>query len=732
MSSDTDHGSKTGAAGSVSRRGFAALSGAAAVTACSADGFLGEASGVTPSQPHAESPTAGMRVLCDPLSLRIWGLNHGVTTSADGALQLADNPDDSHPRGQLLRCAASSGSAFHTEWLRFFAHGQRLEDADFGDVAMRDFYWQAELAVVEGSATVFAAYAEPALADPVFALGVRRVSGGFRFVLDGEAGATTYPLGGLIKARIGRKDGALTLETNTGTGWQSEAIKSGLATSGIIAFRWGCLGAAEPCDIRFSATAISDTGFDEMDRDFYLAGSGTRDRTHTQAALALFCPQGLFRGAEKARVRYAVGTDPSGGAVGEWVALDKAAQNIVPIGLSGLAPDTPYAYQFEIGDAAGAVIHASDPYRFRTLAKAGESAASQINFESCHVNQAYGHPYRDDAYTVKAAGESYLGTLHLGDQYYECAVYKKKPKYLEPNPPITRDDFEVMLREFASDFAQHAKFRRGPFIATPDDHQWINEGDATTAPGGANADTLADAWYGAQNANHGLTPVSTLWTNGLGLMDDWFTRHLIDRPSERARYKHWVHGQTELILLDTRTERIPSQQYISATQLAWVKQRIAELAPTTKLVIFAAQSSFSSFSAKRVEGWERHSQAQWEYFFTTCAAAIPAHVNFAFVSGDDHLVYALHKKLGRETTLKAPANWLGEIRASGNAMLLFQTNLKGAEWAFDQKTVAGEGRSLIRGSGVMATISADARRIDLGVEAAGSARVYPMLEPDEG
>ncbi|MEM6584962.1 MAG: hypothetical protein AAF692_04345 [Pseudomonadota bacterium] len=299
MSLDTDNGAKTGAPGSVSRRGFAALSGAAAVTACSADGFLGEASGVTPSQPHAESPTAGMRVLCDALSLRVWGLNHGVTTSADGVVHLADNPDDNHPRGQLLRCAASAGSAFHTEWLRFFAHGQRLEDAEFGDVAMGDFNWQAELAVVEGSASVFAAYANPAFADPVFALSVRRVSGGFQFLLDGEAGSTTYPLGAMIKARLARKDGILTLETNTGTGWQSDAAKSGVATSGIIAFRWGCLAAAEPSDIRFSATAISDTGFAEMDRDFYLAGSGTRDRTQSEAALALFCPKGLFRGAQK-------------------------------------------------------------------------------------------------------------------------------------------------------------------------------------------------------------------------------------------------------------------------------------------------------------------------------------------------------------------------------------------------------------------------------------------------
>ena len=157
-----------------------------------------------------------------------------------------------------------------------------------------------------------------------------------------------------------------------------------------------------------------------------------------------------------------------------------------------------------------------------------------------------------------------------------------------------------------------------------------------------------------------------------------------------------------------------------------------KIAPTTEIVLFAAQSGFSDYATKNPEGWPDNSAGQWEEFFDFCAANIPHETKFGFVSGDDHLVYALHKQHATSANPVPPENFLGEVRASGNSTLLFQTNLAEADWAFDQSTVT-QGKSVtVRGSGVMISVDAEATRVELGARSGGIDRSFVMLDRSAG
>jgi hypothetical protein len=568
-----------------------------------------------------------------------------------------------------------------------------------------------------------------------FRLGIADAGGGaFFLVLNNAVIGAARSYGTMLKVRVSwDAAGNFVIQSATTGSWRTEFSDTGLAPSAIDRLYWGVMGATKATDLRFSATAISDVSFAEMDVDVYISGSGVRDVVQDEVAAALFCPDGLFAGATQARIRYATGSDPTGGTAGSWVAFSgNRERNILPISQTGLTSGTAYSLQFEVGDVSNNVIYTSDAYRFRTLAAAGVEQAAQIAYASCHFQTPVGHPYRDDQYILDEAGEFYRGTLHLGDQGYEMGG---PPQILEPYldgfPPETPEEFERQLREFCNDFVLHATFKRGTYSCTPDDHQWMNDADGNTAPGGSEASTLANAWPGRRSDDYGAgTTLADLYTAGLtDCFDPWWTNHFINAPTPGVRYTHWVDGCVERILLDDRVDSIArynaTNNYISTTQMTWLQDRIDNLEPTTTFLVIAAQAAIADYSAKPGEGWEAEGLTQFRAFLDYLIANVPSTVQVVFPTGDDHVGYALHRVLTTPTNPTLPANFLGEIRCSAGATMIFRTSLTSASWKFDQSTVAATD-AIIRGSGVMFNISDDASTIDLGVYMAGSERTHNL------
>ena len=515
-------------------------------------------------------------------------------------------------------------------------------------------------------------------------------------------------------------------------GGRARQVLTDLTITALTSYRWGAFGGTTSSDIRYSATAISDTGFTEIDRDFYCYASGTRDISSTAAAPVLFIPDGMFTDATQARVRHAVGSDPTGGTAGSWAALSGKSQSALQLSITGLTANTRYAYQFEIGDASGNVLWTSDPYSLKTLAAAGTEAPFKFNFTSCYVGTSPCHPFRDDQYILDAVDGDYMGTIHLGDVGYEYSLYAD---YHVGHPYETSDDFELKLREYFSDAVCEQLQRAGPYIVQADDHEVIDQAEANMRTGGTLASTLVNGTaYDKSSGSYGAsTTLNDVYSAGMGVVDAWFP--WLDLPSDdggrRAYYKHRVHGCVEIIHMDTRhTRKVASNLYMSAQQLAWVKAQVDAIASTTNLVLFVSQSAVAQHSTKfygsnaNSEGWERLAPTQFAEFKNYLAANMPEGTNFAFVNGDDHLIYLLHN----EFTGLSP-ECLGEVRCSGGAVNYLPssaTDISEAIWGFDPDDLTAT-KPFVRGSGVLVEVTGDCDAVDLSCYTDGSARSHNLF-----
>lgn len=704
--------------------------GAHSFTARAPVGSVSSAATISDSTPAATGfahlPRRGFRVLSDAISLLQWGLDYGTHMNGDGAAALAANPDGNSKRDQVLRfsTAGGAGSAFVAEKLRFIAHGGNRTVSSGSDTTLAAGYWIMTLCPVSGAGQVFGAYASTTQRGEQFRIGYAASGSGFRFTVNGAAVGREIAWSKMVRLRLSwASNGALVLESRiAGEGsYTSEYTGTPNAIAAIQTLRWGLWNAAGASDVRFADVAISDTSFADIDRDWTLVGSGTRDVNQTEAAVALVIPDGMFAGMNKARLRHAAGLDPSGGSAGTWVELSGKVRNVLALALSGLSANTVYSYQIEIADSGGTVLHTSEAYRFRTLAAAGTAQAAELNFTSCYRQIPSAHPYAEEQYTLDAITANYLGTVHLGDMGYEGSVDTLFAPYIDEHPPETEAQFEQKLREFCADPVLHGLFVAGMYMATPDDHEVVNQIDATAKAGGANENTPVRFFAGARSVEYydPATTLGQLLTRGLVVFDAWFTGHWLDTPSAGVYYQKKVLGNVELIVLDGRFENnVPAALNISSTQLTWAQGAIDAIAGTTELVIFASQTAFANYSSKEDEGWEEKAASQYAVFVDYVIANCPC--NFLFVSGDDHVGYALHRKITTATNPVTPAKCLGELRASGGSVGLIysDTTVDLSDWYYDRAGI-NPANAWLRSSGVLVAIAADGLSATLSVSVDG-------------
>jgi hypothetical protein len=721
----------TGAAGTWTFRATGLANGSHSFTARAPVGSAAAAATISDNTPvasaFAELPRRGFRVPCDAISLLQWGLDYGTHEIGDGMASLAAQPDGNSNRDQVLRFSTASGegSAFVAERLRYLAHGGNRTTPGASDTTMASGYWIMTLCPVSGEGQIFAAYANTTQRGEQFRLGYAPSGAGFRFSVNGQATGREIAWGKMVRLRLSwAPNGALSLESMVAgeSSYSSEFAGAPATVAAIQTLRWGLWNAAGASDVRFADVAISDISFADIDRDWTLVGSGTRDVNQTEAAVALVIPDGMFTGMSQARLRHAAGLDPSGGSAGSWVSLSGKVRSVLALALSGLTHNSVYSYQIEIADSDGAVLHTSQAYRCRTLANAGTPQAAELNFTSCYVQTPKCHPYTDDQYTLDAITANYVGTVNLGDLGYEAGVAAETSQYITENPPQTEAQFEQKLREFCADPVLHGLFLAGMYMAMPDDHETINQIDGTSAPGGANATTPARFFWGANNAENydPATTLGQLRTHGLAAFDAWFAGHWLDRPASTVYYQKKAMGNVEVIFLDTRYERTPtSGHYLSPAQFSWAQSAIASIAGTTRLVLFVTQTAFSDYSSKLEESWQELAAIQYASFVDYVIANCPC--NFLFVSGDDHIGYALHRQITTNANPVTPAKCLGELRASGGSTPLIYTMPVPilSDWYFDYSELEGT-TDLLRCSGVLCSISASGENLTLSASAVGS------------
>lgn len=660
-------------AGTISAPG--AVSGAVSVTV--------QAQAATVSAPNfASASLRGFQTFSDDLSLQQFGAADAFNTSGDGSIALADNPDTGHARGKLLRINSGTGRAFMALRYRYLAHNapcaldNSLTSTTAGHVRVSG-------CIPSGSGTILSGYAGDTGTAPIqtgaaqFAVGFADAGGGnSRLTVNGTPVGRSLSRTTHIDIIVSFDAAVDTLAVKTkarGEGsYTTESSGSVTAFAAITSLRIG--------DFYLDDYATSNSSDTEIDRHWYIAGSGCRDVRQTEALMLLVIPDNLFAGQNKARLRWAAGADPTSGSTTTAVALSGAVDNALQLPLTGLTHNTSYSYQFQILSAADAVLWTSEVYRFHTTANAGTATAKEWNVESCKIGTPLAHPYDGDQYTLDTLTQSvYRGTINLGDQHYEQGGPETMTEpYLLTRNPTTRTDFQRQLREFYSDIVQHQLFTKGATIFVPDDHQMMNDANATMAVGGINFSTPANSWPSRRGTYPAGTTCGTIWANGLAT----FRSHapIVSAPHATSFYRTWTDGTTMFILLDTRTQRLVgagagTPKYIGDVQDTWAKALIgsagANIPAGITEIIFLGQSGFNQFTTKTSEGWKRLAEGEFNSFMDYMIANIPSGVKWFGVTGDDHLGAALHNVLSTVNNANAPPNYKGELRASGSAATYF-------------------------------------------------------------
>ena len=200
------------------------------------------------------------------------------------------------------------------ERLRFVPHGGNRTTSAGADTSMAAGFWIMTLCPVSGQGEIFAAYANTTQRGEQFRIGFVPSGAGLRLAVNGATTGREIAWNSLVRLRLSwTQNGALILESRIAgeTGYTGEFAGSPAPIAPIQTLRWGLWNCTGQSDVRFADVAISDLSFADIDCDWTLVGSGTRDVSQTAAAVAVVLPDGLYAGMDKVRLRHAAGLDPS-------------------------------------------------------------------------------------------------------------------------------------------------------------------------------------------------------------------------------------------------------------------------------------------------------------------------------------------------------------------------------------------------------------------------------------
>jgi alkaline phosphatase D len=234
--------------------------------------------------------------------------------------------------------------------------------------------------------------------------------------------------------------------------------------------------------------------------------------------------------------------------------------------VSGLNPDTPYAYAF-----ATASGHRSPEGRFRTAPAPGTRPTLTLGAISC---VKMGLPF--DVLTQAARRKDLSAFLMLGDTIYA-------------DGSRTLEDYRAKWAEAFATPEYQALRAATPIITTWDDHEFSNNWSG---------DSIDPALYDAGSRA--------------------FFDHMPLRAETTPIWRSLKLGDTaEIFVLDCRSERVRATgQYLSRDQLDWLKNGLLSSTATFKLILNSVPIAtydvplFQPFATDRWEGFNGGDRAE--------------------------------------------------------------------------------------------------------------------------
>ncbi len=255
---------------------------------------------------------------------------------------------------------------------------------------------------------------------------------------------------------------------------------------------------------------------------------------------------------------------------------------VARISVDGLAPGERYHYRLAVDDERAP--------RWRGSVTTSDPAADQVvlAFASCARTGSDGMVF--DAIR-NVAPDRYVIT---GDMHYQ---------------DITRNDADAFARAYDRVLtapAQAALYRDVPIAYVWDDHDYSgNDGDASAASRPA-----ARAAYERAVPHYPLESTTTI-------------------------NQAFSVGAVRVVLIDTRSARVPGETMLGAEQLAWLERELRVSSPTHDVVILVTPTPWIGAASTGADTWAGFADERRRIADVLVDAAID---NLVIVGGDAHMV----------------------------------------------------------------------------------------------
>jgi alkaline phosphatase D len=348
-------------------------------------------------------------------------------------------------------------------------------------------------------------------------------------------------------------------------------------------------------------------------------------------------------GTDPVTVRWSLAEDEGfsrGVRKGTAQALPTLAHS-VHVEVSGLAPDRPYWYRFECGDAQSLVG------RTRTAAAPGATRERfRFAYASCQNYQAgyfsaYRHMLADELDLV----------VHLGDYFYESGISTEGVRRHDGPEPETLDAYRARHALYKTDADLRSAHAAYPWVVTWDDHEVDNDyaadfGQDRGDPAVFHARRAAayQAYYEHMPLRAGALPRDGAMALYQRLrFGDLLELHVLDTRQYRSDQACGSEGRGGGQLVEQCDERLAAgRTLLGVEQEAWLAQGLAS--SQVRWNVLAQQLLMAQLEQKAgpgeaywSDGWDGYAATRARLLGLVAERRVP---NLVSIGGDIHSFWA--------------------------------------------------------------------------------------------